>query len=208
MITTKPVPPVHLPFDKTFRATFRDLVLWRRDVRRFRADPVDEKLLDDLIEIATHAPSVGLSQPWRFVKVKSPERRRAVWESFAKVNERALQGYDGEQRATYMTLKLAGLKEAPIHLAVFSDESTTTGGGLGRQTMPETLRYSVVAAVQTMWLAARACALTACSGRPAARSWVTSFTTPASCRSATSRWSIARTPPAPPCPRPGRGAGR
>jgi len=55
-----------------------------------------------------------------------------------------------------MGLKLAGLKEAPIHLAVFSDETTTTGGGLGRQTMPETLRYSVVAAIQTLWLAARA----------------------------------------------------
>jgi 5,6-dimethylbenzimidazole synthase len=90
------------------------------------------------------------------VKVNSPERRRAVWESFAKANERALAGYEGEQRATYTSLKLAGMKEAPIHLAVFSDESTHTGSGLGRQTMPETLRYSVVAAVQTMWLAARA----------------------------------------------------
>ena len=77
-------PPSHLPFDATFRATFRDLVLWRRDVRRFRSDPVDGKLIDDLIEIATHAPSVGLSQPWRFVKVESSERRRAVWQSFAK----------------------------------------------------------------------------------------------------------------------------
>ena len=82
----------HLPFDATFRRTFRDLVLWRRDVRRFRTDPVPEALLDDLIEIATHAPSVGLSQPWRFVKVNSPERRRAVWESFAKANERAIAG--------------------------------------------------------------------------------------------------------------------
>lgn len=153
---TKPVPPVHLPFDATFRATFRDLVLWRRDVRRFRSDPVPEKLIDDLIELATHAPSVGFSQPWRFVKVKSAEKRRAVWESFAAANDRALAGYDGEQRKTYAGLKLAGLKEAPIHLAIFSDESTTTGSGLGRQTMPETLRYSVVGAVQTMWLAARA----------------------------------------------------
>jgi 5,6-dimethylbenzimidazole synthase len=156
MTANKSAPPGHLPFDATFRATFRDLVLWRRDVRRFRSDPVDEKLLDDLIELATHAPSVGLSQPWRFVKVKSAERRRAVWESFAKANERALQGYDGDQKKNYMGLKLAGLKEAPIHLAVFSDESTLTGSGLGRQTMPETLRYSVVAAIQTLWLAARA----------------------------------------------------
>jgi len=156
MTDAKPVPPVHLPFDATFRATFRDLVLWRRDVRRFRGDPVPEKLLDDLIELATHAPSVGFSQPWRFVKVKSAEKRRAVWESFAAANAQALEDYDGDQRQTYAGLKLAGLKEAPVHLAIFSDESTTTGSGLGRRTMPETLRYSVVGAVQTMWLAARA----------------------------------------------------
>jgi 5,6-dimethylbenzimidazole synthase len=156
MTQHKAVPPVHLPFDETFRDTFRDLVLWRRDVRRFRSDPVPEKLIDDLIELATHAPSVGFSQPWRFVKVKSPERRRAVWENFARANERALEGYDGDQKKNYMGLKLAGLKEAPVHLAIFSDESTITGSGLGRQTMPETLRYSVVGAVQTMWLGARA----------------------------------------------------
>ena len=148
--------PSHLPFDAAFRSTFHDLVLWRRDVRRFRTDPVDEKLLDDLIEIATHAPSVGFSQPWRFVKVKSSKRRRAVWESFAKANAQALADYGDQQKSNYVRLKLAGLKEAPIHLAVFSDESTLAGSGLGRQTMPETLRYSVVAAVQTMWLGARA----------------------------------------------------
>jgi 5,6-dimethylbenzimidazole synthase len=149
-------PPTHLPFDAAFRAAFRDLVLWRRDVRRFRSDPVDEARLDTLIELATHAPSVGLSQPWRFVKVVSPERRLAVQRSFEAANARALEGYEGEQRATYAGLKLAGLKEAPIHLAVFSDEATTTGSGLGQQTMRETLRYSVVAAIQTLWLAARA----------------------------------------------------
>lgn len=148
--------PTHVPFDAAFRAAFRDLVLWRRDVRRFRSDPVDEARLDTLLELATHAPSVGLSQPWRFVKVAAPERRLAVQQSFAVANARALEGYEGEQRATYAGLKLAGLKEAPIHLAVFSDEATTTGSGLGQQTMRETLRYSVVAAIQTLWLAARA----------------------------------------------------
>ena len=57
-------------FDAAFRAQFRDLVLWRRDVRRFRRDPVPRERIDALIEIATHAPSVGLSQPWRFVHVE------------------------------------------------------------------------------------------------------------------------------------------
>jgi 5,6-dimethylbenzimidazole synthase len=143
-------------FDAAFRATFRELVLWRRDVRRFRRDPVDRAQVDALIALAAHAPSVGLSQPWRFVHVESTERRHAVEASFAEANARAAEGYGDERRELYARLKLEGLKEAPIHLAVFGDDATTTGGGLGQQTMPETLHYSVVGAIQTLWLAARA----------------------------------------------------
>ena len=143
-------------FDAAFRARFRDLVLWRRDVRRFRSDPVETARIDALLEVASHAPSVGLSQPWRFVHVVSPGRRAAVVASFTQANDKALAGYAGEKQAIYAGLKLAGLKEAPVHLAVFSDDSTHTGSGLGQQTMPETLHYSVVAAIQTLWLAARA----------------------------------------------------
>jgi len=143
-------------FDPAFRAQFRELVLWRRDVRRFRRDAVPRERIDALIEIATHAPSVGLSQPWRFVHVESSERRAAVIKSFTDANRRALEGYAGEQRSTYAALKLEGLREAPVHLAVLSDDGTHTGSGLGQQTMPETLHYSVVAAIQTLWLAARA----------------------------------------------------
>lgn len=143
-------------FDSAFRTRFRELVLWRRDVRRFRTDPIARERIDALLEIASHAPSVGLSQPWRFVYVDSPQRRQAVVKSFTDANERALAGYAGEKHAIYAGLKLAGLKEAPVHLAVFSDDGMHAGSGLGQQTMPETLHYSVVAAVQTLWLAARA----------------------------------------------------
>jgi 5,6-dimethylbenzimidazole synthase len=143
-------------FDAAFRAQFRDLVLWRRDVRRFRTDPIPRERIDALLEIAGHAPSVGLSQPWRFVYVDSPERRLAVLNSFTDANQQALAGYTGEKQAIYAGLKLAGLKEAPVHLTVFSDDATHTGSGLGQQTMPETLHYSVVAAIQILWLAARA----------------------------------------------------
>lgn len=146
----------HPDFDAAFRAEFRELVLWRRDVRRFRTDPIARERIDALLEVASHAPSVGLSQPWRFVYVESMERRRAVVDSFSQANEQALAGYSGEKHAIYAGLKLAGLKEAPVHLAVFSDDGTHTGSGLGQQTMPETLHYSVVAAIQTLWLAARA----------------------------------------------------
>jgi 5,6-dimethylbenzimidazole synthase len=145
-------PPI---FDETFRTAFRDLAVWRRDVRRFRRDPVDPSLLLRLIELASHAPSVGHSQPWRFVLVEAPERRAGIEASFARANGQALDGYTGEKRQRYANLKLEGLRRAPVHLAVFADETTETGSGLGRQTMPETLHYSVVAAIQMFWLAAR-----------------------------------------------------
>ena len=93
----------------------------------------------------------------------SPEADPALAEPYTartiarrSANKRALEGYSGEKHAIYAELKLAGLKEAPVHLAVFSDDPTHTGSGLGQQTMPETLHYSVVAAIQTLWLAARA----------------------------------------------------
>ncbi len=143
-------------FGPDFSAAFRDLVLWRRDVRRFRTDPLPDGLIERLIGLACHAPSVGNSQPWRFVLVGAPERRDAVRASFQRANQAALGGYDGEARALYARLKLDGLGAAPIHLAVFADEATERGAGLGRQTMPETLRYSVVGAIHTLWLAARA----------------------------------------------------
>lgn len=149
---TRAVPP---HFDEAFRASFRDLVLWRRDVRRFRRDPVDPALVLSLIDLSRRAPSVGNCQPWRMVLVESPERRAAVKASFERANARALASYEGARRALYARLKLEGLDAAPVHLAVFADEACAEGAGLGRATMPETLRYSAVAAVQILWLAAR-----------------------------------------------------
>jgi 5,6-dimethylbenzimidazole synthase len=143
-------------FDDAFRAALRDLIVWRRDVRRFKTNPVDAHLVDDLIALAAHAPSVGFSQPWRFVLVESQRCREAVRASFARANAQALECYAGERRQLYARLKLEGLAAAPVQLAVFADEETETGAGLGRQTMPETLRYSVVGAIQTLWLGARA----------------------------------------------------
>jgi 5,6-dimethylbenzimidazole synthase len=153
VIEMKQQPPC---FDAAFKAKFAELVRWRRDVRRFRADPLDSQLVTHLLSLASHAPSVGLSQPWRFVLVETPARRAAIRDNFAAANEAALKGYAGERQARYARLKLEGLDQAPVHLAVCADEATAQGAGLGRRTMPETIRYSVVAAIQTLWLAARA----------------------------------------------------
>jgi len=143
-------------FDDAFRARLHDLFRWRRDVRHFRPDPLPHEALERLVRETALSPSVGYSQPWRFVRVETPERRRAVIASFERANAQALAGYDGKDAALYAQLKLSGLREAPAHVAVFCDTSTTTGRGLGRATMPQMLAYSAAMAIYTLWLAARA----------------------------------------------------
>lgn len=142
-------------FDDSFRRQLRELFVWRRDVRRFRSDPLPEDALERLIDIACLSPSVGLSQPWRFVIVEDAARRRAVVEDFKSCNADAMRSYSGERAARYATLKLAGLEEAPGHLAVFAEKAGETGHGLGHVTMPEMIEYSVAGAICCMWLAAR-----------------------------------------------------
>ncbi len=143
-------------FDAAFCARLRDLLAWRRDVRRFRRDPLPDGLLKTLIDLACLSPSVGLSQPWRFVTVDDAKRRNAIRQNFAACNAAALMAQGGERAGLYARLKLAGLEEAPCHLAVFADRATAQGHGLGRHTMPEMIDYSAVTAVHTIWLAARA----------------------------------------------------
>jgi 5,6-dimethylbenzimidazole synthase len=145
-----------MKFDGVFRAQLRELLIWRRDVRRFRTEALPPGTVERLIDMACLAPSVGLSQPWRFVIVDEPARRRAVLEDFRSCNADALNSYADNLAAHYAKLKLAGLEEAPSHVAVFAEPATETGHGLGRRTMPEMIEYSVVAAIHTMWLAARA----------------------------------------------------
>jgi 5,6-dimethylbenzimidazole synthase len=143
-------------FDPAFRARLRELLIWRRDVRRFRRDPLPSGILESLIELACLAPSVGLSQPWRFVIVEDTAAHAAIRQNFATCNAQALAAQSGDRAGLYAQLKLAGLDEAPCHLAVFADRATTQGHGLGRHTMPEMIDYSAVTAVHTIWLAARA----------------------------------------------------
>ena len=143
-------------FDDGFRAKLETLIRWRRDVRRFKPDPVPPGLLEDLLSLAALAPSVGLSQPWRFVSVDDPERRAAVRRNFEAANAEALAACRDERKTLYARLKLAGLDEAPCHLALFAEPSPAQGHGLGRLTMPETVAYSAVMAAHTLWLTARA----------------------------------------------------
>jgi 5,6-dimethylbenzimidazole synthase len=143
-------------FSKDFQIGLRDLMRWRRDVRRFRRDAVDEAVLQDCLDTFLLSPSVGLSEPWRVIRVQSPGARAAALENFIAANAQALAGYDGDKARIYSGLKLSGMQEAPVQLAVYCDEATDKGAGLGAGTMPEMRRYSVVGAITHFWLAARA----------------------------------------------------
>jgi len=144
-------------FPAEFCEQLHDLMSWRRDVRHFQADkPVPDELLEKVLEAIRLAPSVGLSEPWRLISVKSPEARAKTLANFEAANEQALQGYSGERAKIYAGLKLSGMRDAPVQLAVFCDDGTDKGAGLGAGTMPEARRYSVVSAIMNFWLAARA----------------------------------------------------
>ncbi|HPD93364.1 MAG: 5,6-dimethylbenzimidazole synthase [Rhodobacter sp.] len=143
-------------FSADFRAELAELLRWRRDVRHFRRDPVDEAVLARCLDAFRLAPSVGLSEPWRLIRVHSEGARAAVQANFETANAAALTGYDGARAELYAGLKLSGMREAPVHLAVFCDDSAPKGQGLGARTMPEMRRYSVAGAVMQLWLLLRA----------------------------------------------------
>jgi 5,6-dimethylbenzimidazole synthase len=145
-----------MEFSEGFREDLARLFAWRRDVRRFRTEPVPEALVAELIETAASGPSVGLSEPWRFVRLAGAVARKAALANFETANAEALACQSPDRQETYAGLKLAGMREAPVQFAVFCDDATDKGAGLGAATMPETRRYSVVCAVMQLWLAARA----------------------------------------------------
>ncbi len=145
-----------MEFTQPFREQLAELFAWRRDVRRFRPNPVAPELIRRLLDQTGLAPSVGLSEPWRFVMVESKEARAAALANFETANAEALTGYTGDQARLYASLKLSGMREAPVQIAIFCDQATAQGSGVGVQTMPEMRRYSVVCAVMQLWLAARA----------------------------------------------------
>jgi 5,6-dimethylbenzimidazole synthase len=143
-------------FDDHDLATLLRLMRWRRDVRRFRPDPVPEAALRQLAEAMAFAPSVGNSRPWRVIRVDDPATRAAMRMHFEACNAAAAEGYQGERRDAYRALTLAGIDTAPVQLAVFTDMDPAEGHGLGRRTMPETLAQSTAMAVHALALAARA----------------------------------------------------
>ncbi|MFK7049752.1 MULTISPECIES: 5,6-dimethylbenzimidazole synthase [Flavobacterium] len=142
-------------FSKEEANLLEEIILNRRDVRgnRFLDKTIDNDLLDKLLFSALHAPSVGFSQPWEFLIIKNKTVKEQIKQSFDEENHKAIACFQDEKQKEYIKLKLEGIIESPVNIAVFYKPSNNPV--LGQTSMPEMGLYSVVCAVQNMWLTAR-----------------------------------------------------
>jgi 5,6-dimethylbenzimidazole synthase len=143
-------------FEASEQQLLEDIMRLRRDVRgnRFTNEPVQETDLERIMRAALLAPSVGFSQPWRFVDIRDQQTKAAVADVFKTENEKASQLFEDAKHSQYQQLKLEGITEAPINLAVFYQHPQKAV--LGQTSMPVAGQYSTICAIQNMWLMARA----------------------------------------------------
>jgi len=136
------------------RAAVYRVIYERRDMRHFLPDPVDPEILSRLLDAAHHAPSVGFMQPWRFIRISSPDLRKqihALVEQERVMTAKALL----EKEDAFMKLKVEGVLECSEVLVAALCERREEAV-FGRRTLPEMDFASLVCAIQNIWLAARA----------------------------------------------------
>ncbi|PWQ98323.1 5,6-dimethylbenzimidazole synthase [Leucothrix arctica] len=138
------------------QAILEEIMLYRRDVRgnKFLSTPVPQEAIQKILMAASLAPSVGFSQPWEFLVIRNEETKNKVVESFETENQKANVLFEGKKKSLYSQLKLEGIREAPVNIAVYYTSSKKPV--LGQTSMKEAGEYSVVCAIQNMWLMARA----------------------------------------------------
>lgn len=141
------------------KAAIYKVIAERRDMRHFLPTPIAPEILQRLLEAAHHAPSVGLMQPWRFIRITDTEMRKAI---HAQVEEervntaKAIGEYENTARmAEFMRLKVEGVLDCgELLVATLCDHREEHI--FGRRTIPEMDLASVSCAIQNIWLAARA----------------------------------------------------
>jgi 5,6-dimethylbenzimidazole synthase len=142
-----------MKFNKKDLDTLTNIIASRRDVRgnNFINKKISRKKLDIILNSALQAPSVGYSQPWQFIIVDK-EKRELVYNHFKKSYDKSKENF--VDKPLYNTLKLDGIKESSINIAVYYKKPTSNI--LGQTYMKRTGEYSVVCAILNMWLTARA----------------------------------------------------
>ena len=143
-------------FREAERAGVYKAIFLRRDIRKFRPDPIPSEVIHRLLLAAHHAGSVGFMQPWDFVVIRDRGVRKQVRESFLRERDRAASHYEGERRERFLSLKLEGILESDLNICVTCDRTRGGPHVLGRSAILETDLFSTCCAVQNLWLAARA----------------------------------------------------
>lgn len=159
--------PASWAFDLDHLAAFDAVVAARRDVRRFRPDPLPDTVLREILEAGHSAPSVGHSQPWRFITIKNPSTRQRASHMADACRTKQARKLTEKARRKLLDLQLSGIHEAPVGVVVACDRRTKPSGVLGRDTFTDSDMWSCACAIQNMWLAARA--------RGVGMGWVTLF---------------------------------
>lgn len=143
-------------FSEQIRAAFYEVVASRRDVRRFRPAPIEPEILTRVLSAAHQAPSVGLSQPWRFVVVTEAATREEAAAIAERERLRQASLLEPEAGRRMRDLQLDGIREAPVGIVVCCDRRAPAAGVLGRATFPDADLWSCACAIENLWLSARA----------------------------------------------------
>ncbi|CAN5327213.1 5,6-dimethylbenzimidazole synthase [soil metagenome] len=134
-----------------------DVIHRRRDTRReFSGEPVAADILERILRAAHAAPSVGMSQPWDFVLVRSPQTLATFRDHVAREREVFAATLAGERSETFSRLKIEGIRESGLGIVVGYDPRRGGVNVLGRHTIEDAGLYSVICAIQNLWLAATA----------------------------------------------------
>ncbi|MEU0440952.1 nicotinate-nucleotide--dimethylbenzimidazole phosphoribosyltransferase [Streptomyces sp. NPDC006186] len=152
-----PAGPAAPGYDDAEREAVLKVMRERRDIRNgFRSDPIPHEVLLRVLEAAHHAPSVGHSQPWDFVVIRSAETRRTMHELAMRQREAYAKSLPKGRAKQFKELKIEAILDTPVNIVVTADPTRGGRHTLGRHTQPQMAPYSAALAVENLWLAARA----------------------------------------------------
>ncbi|MFE6592846.1 nicotinate-nucleotide--dimethylbenzimidazole phosphoribosyltransferase [Streptomyces sp. NPDC057781] len=149
--------PAAPAYDDVEREAVLKVMRERRDIRNgFRSDPIPHEVLLRVLEAAHTAPSVGHSQPWDFVVIRSADTRRAMHELAMRQREAYAKSLPKGRAKQFKELKIEAILDTPVNIVVTADGTRGGRHTLGRHTQPQMAPYSSALAVENLWLAARA----------------------------------------------------
>ncbi|MET9646110.1 nicotinate-nucleotide--dimethylbenzimidazole phosphoribosyltransferase [Streptomyces syringium] len=156
-LPAEPAGPAAVGYGDAERAAVHRVMRERRDIRKgFRTDPIPHEVLLRVLEAAHTAPSVGHSQPWDFVVIRSAETRQTMHELAARQRDAYAKSLPKGRAKQFKELKIEAILDTPVNIVVTADPTRGGRHTLGRHTQPQMAPYSSALAVENLWLAARA----------------------------------------------------